>query len=505
MDTVAPSPTTQPLVEVRAVSKSFGATRALRDVDLALHAGKVHALLGANGCGKSTLVKILAGYHVPDGGEVRHDGAWTSAAASDAAAPIAFVHQDLGLVPTLSVTENLRLGSGFRLRGGAIDWRGEHRDAARLAREFGIGCDVREPVGALGPAEQTMVAIARAVSILPEAGGVLVLDEPTARLPATEADRLIAMVRNLRRRGVAILYITHRLEEVIAMADEVTVLRDGARIHHGAVADIDRVSLVRMIVGGEIEHRGGDAALPRELAAVVLETDALCGFRVHNLDLRMTAGELFGIAGLVGSGRSELGRLLFGLQRPLSGRVRLDGADVAGLATGKMVARGAAYVPQERRQGIVAGLSVGENAILADYPSVMGRFGVSAGRLRAAAVDVVRTFQVKTAGIEAPIETLSGGNQQKVSLGKWLRRDVRLLILDEPTQGIDIGARTEIFRIIRALARERGFAVLVLDSDLEILAEHCDRVAVMAAGVLGDELAGRELSISALNHAVYGH
>ena len=491
----------RPIVEVRGIVKSFGATRALRDVNLVLRASRVHALLGANGCGKSTLVKILAGYHVPDDGEVVHAGR--------SAAAIAFVHQDLGLVPTLSVTENLVLGSGFRLRAGAIDWRGEHRKAARLLSEFGIHCDVREPVGALGPAEQTMVAIARAVASLnangPGASGVLVLDEPTARLPVTEADRLIAMIKGLRQRGVAILYITHRLEEVMGMADEVTVLRDGVRIHHGMVADTDRSALVRMIVGGDIQHRDCGAAETGGKGAVVLETERLCGFRVHDLSVSMVAGELFGIAGLVGSGRSELGRLLFGLQRPLSGCVRLDGVDVTALPVGAMVTRGAAYVPQERRQGIVAGLSVGENAVLAHFPSVMGRFGISAARVRTAAEALVRAYQVKTEGIEAPIETLSGGNQQKVSLGKWLRRDVRLLILDEPTQGIDIGARNEIFRIIRALARERGVAVLVLDSDLEILVEHCDRVAVMAAGVLHGELAGRELSISALNHAVYGH
>ncbi len=326
----------QPIVEIRGLAKSFGATRALRDVDLTLRAGRVHALLGANGCGKSTLVKILAGYHKPDAGDVAH-GVGTSPAGD-----IAFVHQDLGLVQTLSVTENLIFGSGFRMKAGAIHWRREHQEAERLVAEFGIACQVREAVGALGPAEQTMVAIARAVSSLPGTGGVLVLDEPTARLPATEADRLIAMVKGLKRRGVATLYITHRLEEVMQMADEVTVLRDGARIHHGLVADTDRQELVRMIVGGEIHHRDGTACEERGAATAVLATRDLTGFRVRGATLEIVEGELFGIAGLVGSGRSELGRLLFGLQRPVSGRVLLAGQDVTGLSTGALVQRGLA-------------------------------------------------------------------------------------------------------------------------------------------------------------------
>jgi ribose transport system ATP-binding protein len=500
MASEAASPFT-PALEVRGVHKSFGATRALRGIDLSLYAGRVHALLGANGCGKSTLVKTLAGYHLPDEGEI----VWPESAQGDR--PIAFVHQDLGLVPTLTVTENFGFTAGFDMQAGSIRWKHEHAKADATLQRYGIGCRGRDVVAALGPAEQTMVAIARALSALPDNGGVLILDEPTARLPVAECNRLIAMLQGLKKRNVAILYISHRLDEVMQLADDVTVLRDGSVVHRGPVGDLTRDKMVELIVGHAID--AGEAVEAAETQdaqkPVVIETVALRGVRVRDVSLRIREGEIVGIAGLVGSGRSELGRLLFGLQAPNDGTVMYRGTPFTHASTAECVRQGMAYVPQERKSGLFLGMSVQDNAVLADLSTVTSATGILSAKVRGAAEKLVRELRVKTAGVGVAIDTLSGGNQQKVSLGKWLRRDIRLLILDEPTQGIDIGARTEIFEIIRRMARERGIAALVLDSDLEILTEHCDRVAVMAHGRLVSELSGQRLTLPALNHAVFGN
>ncbi|HVY99700.1 MAG TPA: sugar ABC transporter ATP-binding protein [Dongiaceae bacterium] len=483
---------------MRGLHKYFGATHALRGVDVAFRAGRVHALLGANGSGKSTLVKILAGYHQADGGEIfySHDSG---------ANAIAFVHQDLGLVPTLSVTENLALTRSFKMWHGAISWPEENRRAQELLAEYDIVCDVRQPVGSLGPAEQTTVAIARAIASLPASGGVLVLDEPTARLPVSEADRLLRTVRGLTRRGVAILYISHRLDEVLAIADEVTVLRDGDLVHHGPIAGLDRRTLVRLIVGRDIEEGIRHEAAGDWVGQPLLAVENVSGVRLRDVTLAVAPGEVVGIAGLVGSGRSELGRLIFGLQKSTAGRIVFDGRDITPVSTGARVDLGIAYVPQERRNGVFSGLPVSENLVLANLASALKGFALSAGRVREIAEGIVRDYRVKAAGIEFAIDTLSGGNQQKVSLGKWMLRNPRMLILDEPTQGIDIGARTEIFATIRQLVAERNMGALVLDSDLDILAGYCDRVLVMTRGRLTSALANGEITPAALSHAVYGH
>jgi ribose transport system ATP-binding protein len=483
-------------IDVRGLHKYFGATHALRGVDIRLRAGRVHALLGANGCGKSTLAKTLAGYHQPDAGEIVWHGARS----------VAFVHQDLALVPTLSVTENLTLTRGYQLLGGCIVWRREDARARRLLEEYGVDCDVREPVGSLGPAVQTMVAITRAVASLPKAGGVLVLDEPTARLPVSEADRLLDMVRGLKQRGVAILYISHRLDEVLQIADEVTVLRDGQLVHNSPIEELDRAKLVRLIVGHDIEEAPRLPSRTDAEQAALLRISKLHGVRIRDVSLSIGRGEVVGVAGLVGSGRSELGRVIFGLQKAVSGTVAFNGRDVTNKSAVEAVSLGMAYVPQERRNGVFLRLSVGENAVLADLASVMGRFALSRLRVRAASEEVVRDYRVKASGIDAAVETLSGGNQQKLSLGKWLRRNPVMVILDEPTQGIDVGARTEIFTIIRELASRRDMGVLVFDSDLDILASYCDRVFVMARGRIVHEFDGKEaITAAALSHAVYGH
>ncbi|MCW2833527.1 MAG: sugar transporter, ATP-binding protein component [Nocardioides sp.] len=486
------------VVRAANVSMVFGATSALREVDLVLRPSRVHALLGKNGCGKSTLVKVLAGYHVPSAGEVQ----WADTSA-DAGQQIAFVHQDLGLVPTLTVAENLGLVTGFTTRAGAIDWRAERRRATEALAELSVDCKPSQAVGELGPVEQTLVAVARALAILPSTGGVLVLDEPTARLPAEAARRLVSQLTKLRRRGTAILFISHRLEEVEELADEVTVLRDGVVVHHGEADELDHDSLTSLVVG-----EAAAAAVERTAALgstdVCVDVRGLTGQKVRRVDLQIRRGEVLGVAGLVGSGRSELGRLLFGLQDVREGTIEVDGVDVTRSRARANVGRGFGYVPQDRKDGLFLELSVADNAVIADLRSLRVGYGVSRALERSAAREVVASHLVKSDGIDASMSTLSGGNQQKVAIGKWMRRDLRFLILDEPTQGIDVGARAEILSQIRAAARLRGLAVLVMDSDVEILVEHCDRVVVMSRGHVVNELAGQQLTTDNVNRAVYG-
>ena len=371
---------------------------------------------------------------------------------------------------------------------------------------MGLIATSREPVGGLGPAEQTIVTIARALAGLPRTGGILLLDEPTARLPVEAADRLLALMTKLKSKGVAILYITHRLNEVLQVADEVTILRDGLRVYHGPTETLDRRAMTRLIVGREVETAAA-ATLSGETkdAPILLRAEDIEGVKLCGVSLNVRHGEIVGIAGLVGSGRSELGRILFGLQHARRGTVTFEGRDITNSGTTAAVENGMAYVPQERGAGIFPELSVSENVILAELPSLLSGFTLSASKIKAAARQVVRDLLVRTSTIDVPINTLSGGNQQKVSLGKWLRRQVSLLILDEPTQGIDVGARAEMLQIVRQLAKDRGIGALVLDSDLDILAEHCDRVLVMVRGHITGSFEGSGLSASALSHEVYGH
>lgn len=483
-------------LSARGISKAFGSTQALTDVDLTLTPGRVHALLGANGCGKSTLVKVLAGVHEPDAGKIEWAGGGRS---------IAFVHQDLALIEGLGIDENLALASsgGYAMSAGRIHWR-RARDRARDAlAAVGLDLDPRRTVSEFGPAERTMIAVARALMSLPGEGGVLVLDEPTARLPAAEADRLVEMLAGLRERSVAILYISHRIEEILALADELTVLRDGRVVFHEVADGLSRDELVRMVVGREVVV---PVRTSRTAAStLLLQLRNVSGMRLRDVSLTLHRGEVLGVAGLVGSGRSELARIVYGVQAPLAGHVVLDDEDLTTAPVAARMDRGMAYVPQERAEGLFNSMSVGENAVLPDLRTLMGGLMISTRRVQEAADSVVRTMHVRTAGTEVPVGTLSGGNQQKVSLGKWMRRDPILMVLDEPTQGIDVGARTEIFGAIRKLATEGGSGVLVMDSDLEILADFCDRAVVMMAGRLGTSFAGEDLTAGALSRAVYGH
>jgi ribose transport system ATP-binding protein len=482
------------------MSKSFGATRALSSVSLEISAGEVHALVGQNGSGKSTLIKLLAGFHEPENGSVvAVEGTPVPLGhpAASREAGFRFVHQDLALVNDLSVVENLGLGRGFSTGfGGRIRWRQERREATSMMRELGFELDVRRPVGELAQAERTGVAIARALWDWQADAKVLVLDEPTAALPSAEVEVLFAAIRRVAERGLGVLYVSHRLDEIFAIADRVTVLRDGRKVGTFGTEKMAEGRLVSLMIG-EAVLRSDAPARPRG-GSPVLEAFGLSGKQVRGVDFNAYAGEVLGFVGLTGSGREEILELIFGARRR-GGVVRVLGSDVPIGDPRASVARGIALVPADRhRQGVVLEMSVKENSTLTGLKPFRTRLGAIRRRLELAEVRTwLARLDVRPPDPAKTLFHLSGGNQQKVVLGKWLRLGPRVLLLDEPTQGIDIGAKALIHGLIRQAADE-GAAVVVATSDDEEICDVCDVVYVLLDGQLVAERRRSELSVDEL-------
>jgi ribose transport system ATP-binding protein len=485
------------LLRITGLTKRFGATLALDAVDLDVRRGEVHALVGHNGSGKSTLIKILAGYHRPDPGSAITLGGVPLALGSATAALAAglrFVHQDLGLVPTLSTAENLALGVGFRTgRAGRIRWSAERRSARARMRELGYDVDPRRPVSELAAAERTGVAIARALRNADQAR-VLVVDEPTAMLPRQEVGVLFDAIRRVRDRGVGVVYVSHRLDEVFAIAACVTVLKDGRVVGTFAVDDLDERRLVELMTGGESLAARSDAAVGlRENG--LLAVSGLQGTVLSGVSLRAHGGEVLGVAGLTGSGREELLPLLFGARERSGGDVRVAGAALAPGRPAAAIAAGVALVPGDRhRAGSVTSLSVRENLVLTDLRRHTTRFGaLRRGAERAETRGWITSLDVRPPEPDAPFPSLSGGNQQKIVLAKWLRMRPRVLLLDEPTQGVDVHAKAIIHQLAREAA-SRGAAVVIASSDDAELCGCCDRVLVVRDGRIAGELRGNEIN-----------
>ncbi len=479
------------LLRLRGISKSFGAVRALRGVDLDLCAGEVHALVGENGAGKSTLIRVITGAHAPDAGTLEVAGRAIADHSPRAARKlgIAVIYQQPALFGELSVAENLWLGTD----GPLISWRRRERDARTLLEAVGAHVDPRAPAKELSLAQQQLVEIARA---LRSEAPILILDEPTAVLPRIEAEHLLERLSALRERGVGILYITHRLEEVERLADRVSVLRDGERVWSAPMRGVSRETLVQHMVGRELAKLDPRAAArPSAIALAVRGLySRAAGLEDITFDLR--AGEVLGLAGLVGAGRSELAACLFGLAPIDTGEVRVAGSPLAIRCVADALAAGVALVPEDRRRhGVILPLSVAENMALVQLERLARGGLVDAQAERALAQRWIDALKVKVGSPDACVDTLSGGNQQKVALARWLARDPRVLILDEPTQGIDVAGRAEIHRLIRELA-DKGLAVLLISSDLPEVLALSDRIAVMRrgqlAGVLEREAATQE-------------
>ena len=513
-DEAATAVAVDPALVVRGVSKTFGSTAALVDVDMTVGTGRVHGLLGGNGSGKSTLIKVLAGIHHGDpGGTIRLG---TREVAADEISPalslasgLRFVHQDPGVFASMTVAENLALGGGpgFPTRGGRVHWAALRRRARGLLERFEIEASPDDRLEHLRQAERTMVAIARALQDEGDDAGddgrrVLVLDEPTASLPEHEVETLLQAVRRCAGHGHAVVYVSHRLEEVVGLVDDLTVLRDGRVVASRSAEGLTTGPLIEAIVGRSLapDERAG-----REPATgdARLTVEGLRGGPLRDVSFDVRRGEIVGVAGLLGSGRTELLQMLFGALPRDGGTVRLDGAPCAPRRPSAAMRDGIAFVPEDRtRDAAFVDLTVAVNLSAAQTERYRRRGRLDMRAERRDAATSIEEFGVRAPGPTALLSALSGGNQQKVVLARWLRRDPRLLLLDEPTQGVDVGARADLYALIEQAAA-RSMATLVVSSDFEELAHVADRVLVLRDGRIAADVPRERVTAHHLTDLLY--
>ena len=495
-----------PVLHVEGLSKSFARTRALSGLSLAVNPGEVHVLLGQNGSGKSTLIKILSGYHPPDpGARIQIAGHELTAMSPGSAYRLGgrFVQQDLGLISNLSVLDNLAIGSGFPTRLGTIRRKASWKRARQELDRVGLEIDPLRGISTLTASERTGVAVARALRADPGyPARLLVLDEPTATLPVDEVGHLLETVRQVAADGVGVLYVTHHLSEVFRIAGQVTVLRDGVVAGTGPAAAFDHASLVRLLAGDDYlpgPASIGPAATGPADAEPLLDIRRLRAGPVRDVSLAVHRGEIVGIAGLNGSGRESVLSTVFGARRPEDGAVFLDGKPLAPGRPDLSIARGVAYLAADRKQGGgVMGMTARENISLPHLKPFWSGFHLRRKQERRHAAEWFARLSVRPAtAIDEPLSTFSGGNQQKILFAKWLSRGPAVLLLDEPTQGVDVGAKADLHRELMAVAGQ-GAAVVISSSDLEELADLSDRVVVMSHGRVVAELAGADANARAI-------
>lgn len=496
-----------PLLELRGISKSFPGVKALSNVALRLYPGEVHTLMGQNGAGKSTLIKVLTGVYTPDSGEIVLDGkAIAPASTSDAQAlGISTVYQEVNLCPNLSVAENIFIGR-YPRRFGAIDWRSMQQQARALLQQLQIDIDVTAQLSAYPLAIQQMVAISRALNI---SARVLILDEPTSSLDEAEVNLLFSVLRRLREQGMAILFVTHFLEQTYAISDRITVMRNGEREGEYACSELSRLALVNKMIGVAADTQAlADEPLPDGEAvfgANVVEVQGL-GRKgaLAPMDFHIRQGELLGLAGLLGSGRTELARLLFGADKADTGSIRVKGRERNFAVPRDAIGADIGFCSEDRKhEGAILSLSVRENIILALQARTGLLRAIPFKRQQALADEYVKALGIKTASIETPIGSLSGGNQQKALLARWLVTNPAMLILDEPTRGIDVRAKQEIMSYVSKLCR-KGMAILFISSELPEVLRCSDRIVVMRDRKACGEYARGELDDSSVLQVIAG-
>ena len=486
-----------PLLEFRGISKRFGGTQAVDAVSFDVHAGEIVALLGENGAGKSTLIKLLAGIFAIDSGEIRFDGqpesAWRS--SDRARQPVAFIHQDLGLVEWMTVAENVALGMGYPRRFGLIDWSAARAAARRVMARVGCDIDPERRIFSLTRAEKSLLAIGRALDVQAR---LLVLDEPSASLPMADVERLFGVLRELRRQGMAMIYVSHRLDEVMQISDRAAVMRDGKLVAVRTTAQTSEGELVNLIVGKALASTVAKAR-PAVHGETVLQLEHAASGNAGPLSFAVRRGEVVGLIGLRGAGHEAISRALFGREPLSAGRMALFGREASFRTPADAIRAGVAYVAGERLEENLAGsMSVLEN--LFPHPSLHGDRGLSLDRRRkeeGAAMALIRRFDVNPPAPGAEVQQLSGGNQQKVVLARWFHLDKPLVVLEEPTAGVDVGAKRQIYGVLRERA-EAGAALIVVSTDFEEVATVCTRVLVFRDGLVAVELVGDEITVERL-------
>jgi len=492
------------LLQAINITKSYAGVQALKSALFELRAGEVHALIGENGAGKSTLIKIITGAVEPDSGEIKLSSSTITHNSPRVAKQlgIAAIYQQPALFPELTVAENIALGLEQTGMLGRVDWRERRRHSAELLAQVGARIDVERAAGELTMPEQQLVEIARSLGAKAK---VLIMDEPTASLSEEDTQNLFRVIRNLRSAGVGIIYISHRLEELPVIADRVTVLRDGRTIDTRLMSEVNRQALIQLMVGRELS-----AVFPKKevaLGDVALELRQLGSSEagIKDINLYVRAGEIVGLAGLVGAGRTELARTIFGLTQADQGEIVLRGKHVRIESPSQAIKHGLAYLPEDRRRhGVILDMQIGANVTLASLDR-LSRYGVmDFKREKEIAADYIRRLGVKTPAIYVPVSTLSGGNQQKIALSRWLVTRPSVLILDEPTQGIDVGAKSEIHALMTELASE-GVAILMISSELPEILGMSDRVAVMHGGTIAAILDRKDASQQKILALALGH
>jgi ribose transport system ATP-binding protein len=490
-------------LEMRHITKTFPGVRALEDVSLEVRPGEIHALVGENGAGKSTLMKILAGAQPMDSGEILLNGQTVHIDSPQKAMDlgVSIIYQEFNLVPFLNAAENIFLGREPRAAlPGFVDFGTMYREAQRIIDKLGVKVNVRTPVNRLSIAQQQMVEIGKATS---RASKIIVMDEPSATLTDHELKALFELMRQLRGEGVAIIYISHRMEEIFEVCDRVTIMRDGKWIATRDLKDLTREEIIRLMVGRELTQM-----IPKEAAeigdpALIVKNVSRKGV-LHDISFTAHKGEVLGIAGLVGAGRTELARVIFGADPYDGGTIELFGSTIRVKSPQDAIKRGIGLVTEDRKQqGLVLGMAVRENITLANLDQLSFLNFIKAGEERRVASKYVKDLLVKTPTIEQTVQNLSGGNQQKVVLAKWLFTDSKVLIFDEPTRGIDVGAKTEIYQLMNALAK-RGCAIIMISSELPEVLGMSDRILVMHEGTIAGELSREEATQEKIMHLATG-
>ncbi|WP_375383695.1 sugar ABC transporter ATP-binding protein [uncultured Microbacterium sp.] len=503
------SDNTVPVLEARGVSKRFAGVTALDSVDFTVRPGESIALMGENGAGKSTLIKVLTGVYQPDDGELVLNGTPTAFARPlDAQkAGVSTIYQEVNLVPLMSVAQNIYLGREPRTAIGLINFRRMYQDARALLQEYGIQVDVRRPLRSLALGVQQMVALARAVSIN---ASVVIMDEPTSSLEAREVETLFRVIGMLRKRGIAIIYVSHRMDEIYRVCDKVTVLRDGKVVHVGDLHELPRFELIAKMLGRSVEmvERGGMTAFhalsTSDAPPVLVGKDLSRKHQIDGIDITIRPGEVVGLGGLLGSGRSETLKALSGVMQLDRGSVTIDGKTVRSGSVPAAIRAGIVMLPEDRKsEGIVPNLSVRDNIVLAALPK-LSRAGFTSRRKQDAVVDVfIRRLHIKVSNPDQIVSELSGGNQQKVMIARWLAMTPKVLLLDEPTRGIDVGAKAEVQALIDELAHE-GLAIVLVSSEVEEVVEGSGRVIVLRDGSIETELTGEDVDEGSLLAALAG-